>query len=146
MWQTEQLRPTVTEYRVGTYAFHDRKTVAAGAAEIDDVALTVHATVVSRPARDRAVLDAGSKALGAEAAFEGSFGLVLEAPRSAVVRLDEEHAYVELAPGDELELGDVVRVVPNHVCVAVNLYDELVVEHPDGAVEHWQVAARGRSR
>ena len=53
---------TVTEYRVGTYAFHDRATVAAGAATLDEVALTVHATVVSRPAADRAVLDSGSKA------------------------------------------------------------------------------------
>jgi len=146
MWESRRLRPTVTEYRVGTYAFHDRKTVAAGSATLDEVALTIHATVVSRPAPDRAVLDAGSKALGAEAAFEGSFGLVLEAPRSALARLDEEHAYVELAPQDELELGDVVRVVPNHVCVAVNLYDELFVMHSDGAVEQWQVAARGRSR
>ena len=49
MWASGELRPLVTEYRVGTYAFHDRATVAAGAAELDDVALTVHATVVSRP-------------------------------------------------------------------------------------------------
>ena len=144
MWESGRLRPTVTEYRVGTYAFHDRKTVAAGSATLDDVALTIHATVVSRPAPDRAVLDAGSKSLGAEAAFEGSYGLVLEAPGSPIVRADEEHAYVALADGDELELGDRVRVVPNHACVAVNLFDELVVlgEGP----ERWPVDARGRSR
>ena len=63
MWASGELRPTVTEYRVGTYAFHDRATVAAGAATADEVALTVRATVVSRPSADRAVLDAGSKAL-----------------------------------------------------------------------------------
>src|SRR5262245_32904028 len=60
MWSSGELRPTVTEYRVGTYAFHDRATVAAGAATLDEVALTVQATVVSRPSSDRAVLDAGS--------------------------------------------------------------------------------------
>ena len=49
MWASGELRPTVTEYRVGTYAFHDRATVAAGAATLDEVALTVRATVVSRP-------------------------------------------------------------------------------------------------
>jgi len=146
MWNAGRLRPTVTEYRVGTYAFHDRKTVAADSATLGDVALTIHATVVSRPAPDRAVLDAGSKALGAEAAFEGSYGLVLEAPGSPIVRLDEEHAYLALADGDALELGDRVRVVPNHVCVAVNLYDELVVLAADGAAERWPVDARGRSR
>ena len=45
MWAADELRPTVTEYRVGTYAFHDRATVAAGAAGLEDVALTVCATV-----------------------------------------------------------------------------------------------------
>src|SRR5262249_43412867 len=49
MWRCDGLRPTVTEYRVGTYAFHDRSSVAAGAAALDDVAMTVRATVVSRP-------------------------------------------------------------------------------------------------
>ena len=146
MWDSGELRPTVTEYRVGTYAFHDRKTVAAGSASLDEVALTVHATVVSRPARDRAVLDAGSKALGAEEAFEGSYGLVIEAPASPIVQLNEEHAYVTLADGDELELGEHVRVVPNHACVAVNLYDELVARSADGSIEQWPVDARGRSR
>jgi D-serine deaminase-like pyridoxal phosphate-dependent protein len=63
MWESWQLRPVVTEHRVGTYALHDRATIAAGAASVEDAALTVHATVVSRPVRDRAVLDAGSKAL-----------------------------------------------------------------------------------
>ena len=146
MWECGRLRPTVTEYRVGTYAFHDRKTVAAGAATLDEVALTIHATVVSRPGPGRAVLDAGSKTLGAEAAFEGSYGLVLEAPGSPIVRVDEEHAYVVLADGEALELGERVRVVPNHACVAVNLFDELLVLGPDGRAERWRVDARGRSR
>jgi D-serine deaminase-like pyridoxal phosphate-dependent protein len=146
MWASGDLRPTVTEYRVGTYAFHDRMTVASGAATLDDVALTVHATVVSRPARDRAVLDAGSKALGYEPGFDDGFGLVLDAPGSRIEKLNEEHAYVSLAPGETLDLGAAVRVVPNHVCVAVNLYDELVAVHADGSVERWPVDARGRSR
>jgi D-serine deaminase-like pyridoxal phosphate-dependent protein len=68
MWDAERLRPTLTEYRAGTYAFHDRMTVAAGAAELDDVALTVATTVISRPTDDRAVLDAGSKALSSDRA------------------------------------------------------------------------------
>ena len=70
----------VTEYRVGTYAFHDRATVAAGAATLDDVALTVLATVISRPAPDRAILDAGSKALSSDIGPDASFGTILEAP------------------------------------------------------------------
>src|SRR5581483_1456570 len=49
MWRSGELRPTVTEYRVGTHVFHDRSSVAAGAATLDNVAMSVRATVVSRP-------------------------------------------------------------------------------------------------
>ena len=146
MWESDTLRPTVTEYRVGTYAFHDRATVAAGSATLDEVALTVHGTVVSRPTPTRAILDSGSKALTSDRGPDEAFGLVLEAPHSPVVKLNEEHAYVALEGGDDLEVGQHVRVVPNHACVVVNLFDELVVTR-DGRVEDaWRVAARGRSQ
>jgi D-serine deaminase-like pyridoxal phosphate-dependent protein len=146
MWGSGALRPTVTEYRVGNYAFYDRMSIAAGAASLDDVALTVHATVVSRPASGRAILDAGSKALTSDLGPDPGHGLVLEAPSSTIVKLSEEHAHVALAEEDELELGQRVRIVPNHACVVVNLYDELAVTR-DGTLEAtWRVAARGRSR
>ena len=91
----------------------------------DDVALTIVATVVSR--RDgRAILDAGSKALSSDTAVEGGFGHVLEAPGSTLEQLNEEHGYLALGGADDLELGQQVRIVPNHVCVAVNLFDELI--------------------
>lgn len=140
MWRVAELLPTVTEYRVGTYAFHDRSTVAAGAASLDDVALTV----VSRPARNRAIVDAGSKALSSDRGPNDDFGLVLEAPSSTLARLDEEHGYVELAGGDELELGRQVRIVPNHACVVPNLFEELVTVCGGAVAGRWQVAARGR--
>lgn len=146
MWESGTLRPTVTEYRAGVYAFNDRSTVAAGAATLDDVALTVHATVVSRPTADRAILDAGSKALTSDPGPDEGFGLVLEAPHSMIVKLSEEHAWVALSREDELELGQRVRVVPNHACVVVNLFDELVVTRNGQAETTWQVNARGRSQ
>jgi len=146
MWDSGGLRPTVTEYRVGTYVFHDRSTVAAGAATLDDVALTVHATVVSRPASGRAILDAGSKALTSDRGPDDSFGFVPEAPGSQVVKLNEEHAYVELGGGDDLRIGQRVRVIPNHACVVVNLFDELLVTRDGRVADSWRVAARGRSQ
>jgi len=146
MWAAEALVPTVSEYRAGTYAFHDRATIAAGAASEDDAALTVHATVVSRPDRGRAILDAGSKVLASEAAADGTFGVVVEAPRSRVSKLNEEHAYVDLADGEELELGQRVRVVPDHACLIPNLFPELVVVRGGEVVDRWPVDARGRSR
>ncbi len=146
MWASEALRPTVTEYRAGTYAFHDRSTVAAGAASLDDVALTVHATVVSRPTPDRAVLDAGSKTLTSDPGPGPGFGTVLEAPGSTVDRLSEEHATVALAAGETLELGQRVRIVPNHACVVANLADELAAVEAGREPRPLRVDARGRSR
>jgi D-serine deaminase-like pyridoxal phosphate-dependent protein len=145
MWRSEALRPTVTEYRVGTYAFHDRNSVAAGAASLDDVAMTVRATVVSRPTPTGAILDAGSKALSYDPGPDDGHGLILEASDSAIVNLNEEHAYVEVAPGDSLELGQQVRIVPNHACVVSNLFDEFLVARGDEIVDRWPIEARGRS-
>jgi D-serine deaminase-like pyridoxal phosphate-dependent protein len=146
MWSSGELRPTVTEYRAGAYAFHDRTTVAAGAAGLDDVALTVRATVVSVPVRGRAVLDAGSKTLSSDPGPAAGHGVVLEAQASSIERLSEEHAVVALAPGERLELGQEVRIVPNHVCVVVNLADELVVHGEGVGPVAWPVDARGRTR
>ena len=143
MWSFDG-RPTVTEYRAGTYAFHDRATVAAGAATLEDVALTVCATVVSRPTRDRAILDAGSKSLSSDRSAADGFGLVLEAPGSTLVRVDEEHGYLELADGDDVRLGQRVRIVPNHACAVSNLFAEFVLERGGEAAGRWAVDARGR--
>jgi len=142
MWQVGDLQPVVNEYRVGTYVFNDRNTIDAGAAKLDEVALTVAATVVSR--RDgRAIVDAGSKALSSDPGASGGFGVVLEAPGSTIEQLNEEHGYVALAEGEELELGQQVRIVPNHACVAVNLFEELVGVRNDDVELRWPVA-RGR--
>src|SRR6478672_3312159 len=61
-------QPGVTELRPGNYVYFDRTQVALGAASLDDCALTVLATVVSKPAADRIVLDCGSKTLTSDAA------------------------------------------------------------------------------
>jgi D-serine deaminase-like pyridoxal phosphate-dependent protein len=144
MWSADALRPTVTEYRAGTYVYHDRATVAAGAATLDDVALTVHATVIGRPTRTRAILDAGSKSLSSDRSPDEGFGLVLEAPQSTLVRLDEEHGYLELADGDALELGQQVRIVPNHACVVSNLFAEVALVRDGRLTGRWPVDARSR--
>ena len=146
MWNAGGLAATVTEYRAGTYAFFDRNSIAAGAATLVDVALTVRATVVSRPEPRLALLDAGSKALAADPGPDGGHGLVLEARGSRIAKLNEEHAYVELAEGDQLELGQEVSVVPNHVCVVANLFDRLWTERGGRVTGSWPVDARGRSQ
>ena len=81
--------------------------------------------------------------LTSDVALEAGFGLVLEAPGSRLVRLNEEHAYVTLGPGETLELAQQVRIVPNHACVVANMFEEFVVVSGDEVVARWDVA-RGR--
>ena len=146
MWHAAELRPLVTEYRVGTYVYNDRNTVGAGAAAVEDCALAVLATVVSRPAPGRAILDAGSKALTSDLGPEPGYGLILEAPGSTIARLSEEHGHVELGSDDELALGDRVHVVPNHVCPVSNLFDEAWLVRGGEVVDRRPIDARGRSQ
>jgi len=148
-WSTHEL-PGVTELRVGTYVYHDRATVAAGAATLDDCALHVVATVVSRPTPERAVLDCGSKTLSSDrvapVAGEG-FGLILDYPDAVIARLNEEHGVVDLSRCVRRpEIGERVRIVPNHVCAVSNLHDAVVVCRGGEVVGTWPVAARGCTR
>ena len=136
---------TINELRPGVYVFNDAMQVALGSCGIDDVALAAAATVVSVPAADRFVLDAGSKVLGADPnAWAGGFGLVPGYPGSKVVQLSEHHAVVQLPEGVTTPRhGDRVAIIPNHVCNAVNLASELVIVREGAHVDSWPVAARG---
>jgi D-serine deaminase-like pyridoxal phosphate-dependent protein len=157
----------VTELRPGNYVYFDRTQVALGAASLDDCALTVLATVVSKHP-GRIVLDCGSKTLtndqarGISAAtgpglsrVEG-YGAVLAGDSDAldyareidetlkIERLSEEHATVRVTGTTRLEPGDRVRVVPNHSCVVSNLVDVVRLVEADQVVDTLPVAARGR--
>jgi D-serine deaminase-like pyridoxal phosphate-dependent protein len=139
----------VTEVRPGTYVYNDRATVEVGACGWEDCALTVLATVISTAVPGQAVVDAGSKALGREplpAGEEAGYGCLLDRPDVRVVRMSEEHGILDLRQSDwRPGVGDVVRIVPNHVCIVVHLND--VMHGVRGQVVElaWPVSARGRS-
>ena len=134
----------INELRPGVYVFNDAMQLALGSCGLEDVALWAVGTVVSVTA-DRFVLDTGSKVLGADAnAWAGGFGLLPAFPGAAVVQLSEHHAVVQLPEGIAAPAhGDRAAVIPNHVCNAVNLAEELYVLDADRHVDTWRVAARG---
>jgi D-serine deaminase-like pyridoxal phosphate-dependent protein len=127
--------------------FHDASQVSLGTCALEDCAMTVLATVVSVPAPDRAVLDAGSKTLSSDALRPrpGGYGWVLEGSgKSRLERLSEEHGVVTIEPGDRFRVGQRVRVLPNHACVVSNLHDRLFGVRADRLEAELPVAARGR--
>lgn len=134
-----------TEHRAGTYVFNDRMMLACGIARLEDCALTVYTTVVSRAEPERGILDAGSKTLTADTGGLDGYGLLLEHPRARIQKFSEEHGFLDLsACNDRPHVGEVVRVVPNHVCVVVNMVDRLVAVRGETIVGEIDVAARGR--
>jgi len=137
-----------TEYRPGNYVYFDRTQVALGAARFDDCALTVLATVVSKPVTDRIILDSGSKTLTNDGARgftpTPGFGVVVGHDNLLIERLSEEHATVRAVNGSTpLEPGDRVRIIPNHSCVVSNLVDQAWIVEGD-AVQPLPILARGK--
>jgi D-serine deaminase-like pyridoxal phosphate-dependent protein len=138
----------VTEVRVGTYVYGDRACIANGSVSLEDCALRIVATVVSRPTRERAIVDAGSKTLTSDPAV-GVTGLghLLEQPEAAIYQLHEEHGFVDVASCERPpEVGERVTIVPNHACATANMHDEVVVHRGGEVVATLRTAARGKVR
>ena len=136
-----------TEHRPGTYIYNDRMQVAAGVAGWDDCALSIYSTVVSRAGPDRGILDAGSKTLTSDTGGLEGHGLILEHPEAKIARFAEEHGFLDLTRSNTRpNVGDVVHIVPNHVCVVVNMMDEVVMVRGEEIIGTLQVAARGKLR
>ena len=145
-----------TEMRPGNYIFFDRTQIGLGAATHDRCAMSVVSTVVSRPAPNRVVFDAGSKTLSSDPVrgfgTMAGHGLVFPAvdamqpdPSIVIERLSEEHGVARVAAECRLRPGDRVRIIPNHSCVVTNLVDELLVVDGGTAItDRLPVAARGR--
>lgn len=115
----------LNEIRPGTYVFNDMNTVASGACQLGDCAAFVLATVVStRPGH--MIIDGGSKTFSSDRLSSGEpgFGRVMEAPGALFHKMNEEHGFIDLTCAErEFSVGDKVRVIPNHICVAVNLHE-----------------------
>jgi D-serine deaminase-like pyridoxal phosphate-dependent protein len=135
----------VTEHRAGTCVFNDRMMMAAGFASLEDCALRVLATVVSRAAPERGILDAGSKTLTSDVGGLDGHGLLVDYPQARIAGFAEEHGFLDLSASTARPaVGETVEVVPNHVCVVVNMVDALVTVRGGEIAGLLPVAARGR--
>jgi D-serine deaminase-like pyridoxal phosphate-dependent protein len=142
------LRGGITEMRPGTYIYGDANQVTLGSQRLEDCALCVVATVVSCPAPDRAVVDAGSKALSADlrvAGLEG-YGLVLGHTGLEVARLSEEHAVVIASRPTSLQVGDRVAIIPAHACTTINLHPGVRLISMNSEFRYIEVDATGWAR
>jgi D-serine deaminase-like pyridoxal phosphate-dependent protein len=141
-------RGAVNEERPGTYVFGDRQQAALGSIGPDGIAAAIVATVVSvnRGAR-RFVVDAGGKMLGKDVApYLDGHGEIPALGGLTIARLADHHGTVDAPAGAALPaVGQVVAVLPNHICPVVNLVDAFLVVRDGRLVDTWTVDARGRN-
>jgi D-serine deaminase-like pyridoxal phosphate-dependent protein len=142
--------PGITEIRPGTYVYNDLNTYYQGACRLEDCAARVVATVVSTAVPGRAMIDAGSKTLSSDALGSGpasGHGYVVEAPDAPLIKLNEEHGHIDITRSShKFRVGEVVTVIPNHVCTCVNMHDEVFLLRKGQVEGSWKVAARGKVR
>jgi D-serine deaminase-like pyridoxal phosphate-dependent protein len=138
----------LTEIRPGTYIFNDRNTWRMGACAVTDCAASIITTVVSTARPKQMIIDGGSKTFSSDrlaGSNEVSFGYVVDAPTATFTKMNEEHGFVDLRNvKKEFAVGDRVRIIPNHICVAMNLHEQVYGVRGDEVVETWKVAARGK--
>jgi D-serine deaminase-like pyridoxal phosphate-dependent protein len=137
----------LTEIRPGTYVFNDMNTVASGGCTLDDCAASILVTIVSHRRGDRMIVDGGSKTFSSDRDSAGGpgFGRVVDAPDSAFHRMNEEHGFIDIRGVQTIfEIGQKTRIIPNHICVAVNLHEFVYGIRGDTVEEVWKVEARGK--
>ncbi len=138
----------LNEIRPGTYIFNDKNTVTSGACTYEDCAASILTTVVSTAKKGQMIVDGGSKTFSSDrlsASPEVSFGHVVEAPEAVFTKMNEEHGYIELRDADRaFAVGDRVRIIPNHVCTAMNLHEMVYGIRGDQVEQVWQVEGRGK--
>ncbi|KAF4141640.1 putative serine dehydratase domain [Phytophthora infestans] len=160
----------ITEIRPGNYVFLDRTPVRMGLFSVQDVALTVLATVVSSN-QYNFIVDAGSKVLSSDGArsagefgsscfglafYEKDFGRVVKEPIQnktvlddgeelicfEVTSLSEEHGWVKKIDGiPSPGIGERLVIIPNHSCVVSNLTNKFYVQGEQP--KSWTLLSRG---
>jgi D-serine deaminase-like pyridoxal phosphate-dependent protein len=142
--------PELTEYRAGEYAVGGAGHLLSGRHTVEQCALRLVTTVVSRPTDGRAILDGGSKSLSAEARVEDgvrNMGYVVEYPDARLSGASEEHGHLDVSRCERKpEIGERVQVLPIHPCPCVNEHDVLVAVRGGTVEAVWPVHARGRIR
>ena len=138
----------LNEVRPGNYIFNDRNTLLGGACAIEYCAASILVTVVSTSVRNQMIIDGGSKTFSSDHCVfpeAKGFGQLYEAPEAVFAKMNEEHGYVALddAAG-RFRVGDRVRVLPNHVCVCMNLHERVYGIRGEQVEQVWEVAARGK--
>lgn len=140
----------VNEIRPGTYIFKDALLMSEHVAEPDEIAVRFVATVVSTPHPEYAVIDGGTKTFPTDIPLRqpplhaAGYAVVEGREDLCLSRMNEEHGIITSETGDTgLTVGDILTLIPLHVCTAVNQQNAVYLLEEDGSLTRQPVEARG---
>jgi D-serine deaminase-like pyridoxal phosphate-dependent protein len=138
----------LNEIRPGTYVYNDLNTIASGACTLADCAASVLVTVVSTPRPGTMIVDGGSKTFSSDRLSnpsDATFGRVTAAPECRFHKMNEEHGFVDISKAERsFACGEKLRIIPNHICVVMNLHERVFGIRGGEVEREWKVEARGR--
>lgn len=137
----------VTELRVGNYIFNDMTQVTLQTVSARQCAASIISTIISKSPTGRVVIDAGSKALALDRGAHGSdaitgFGRIIGGG-GIISRLSEEHGIIDRAKR-KFQIGDRIRIIPNHICTAMNLFDYAYLVDRERVLKKLRITGRGK--
>ncbi|CAH1211019.1 D-threonine aldolase [Paenibacillus allorhizoplanae] len=134
-----------TETRPGAYVYGDISQLAIGSISMNEVAMSILATVVSTPREGTVIIDAGSKTFSIDTNPHcPGYGRLKNNPDVYIERLSEEHGIVKLPPGITFSIGERLEFIPNHCCTVSNLHNKLLGMCGDEVLQDIYVDARGK--
>jgi D-serine deaminase-like pyridoxal phosphate-dependent protein len=142
--------PGVTEIRPGTYVFYDAMQEKYGCCTENECAAIVKVTVISRPTKNRAIIDGGSKTFATDVQpnqppiYLNGFGKVVGHPNITFERVTEEHGMLHIEGDSPIKVGDTLEIIPNHICTTINLHNYVFIGEENRTLERYEVKARGK--
>ena len=139
----------ITEIRPGTYIFMD----AAQANAINDksrCAAKVLATVISKPTKERVILDVGAKGLTMQERTAGicstiGKGTIFGFDNLYIEKVFDEHAIINNEEfNNKVKIGDKVLIIPVHICPVCNLYEKAYLVSQDQVIKEIDIACRAK--
>ena len=130
----------ITELQAGAYVYNDAMQMERGVPR-SNCAVTLTATVMSKPSKTQVVVDAGSKSFALD---YGRYPVPFDDINGEVVGLSEEHATLKSKVGPiKAELGDRLAFLPYHICTLIDLWDTIYFCHGDEIVSSMRIEGRG---
>ena len=140
----------VTEVRPGTYVFYDAMQEKYGCCTEQECAAVVRVTVISRPTKERAIIDGGSKTFATDVQpnqapiYLQGFGKVVGHPNITLERVTEEHGMLHIEGDSTIDVGDTIDIIPNHICTTINLHNDVFIKDEGEIYNQFTVMARGK--